>query len=151
MRRKKSNFSSTFWEEALLLDGFLRDIDSGNIVLLKKKPDLHTPPFMVISERHDRRTEKQLKQWGTSRILAYPFSDKLNYSFIHASWHTMYGKEVSRTIPERLSKNWIRRSSVPAMVISNVGWQAMQLIRELDGEPASIEKVGRESTQTHIT
>ena len=42
----------------------------------RKKSDLHIPPFMVISERHHRQTERQLKRWGTSRILAYPFGDK---------------------------------------------------------------------------
>ena len=48
-----ANFSLNFWEEAPLLDGFLGDKHSCNHainpVLLEKKSDLHTPPFMVIS------------------------------------------------------------------------------------------------------
>ena len=55
-------FSSTFREEALLLDGFLGDIDSRNPAInpysLEKQTDLHTP-FIVISEQHDKQTNKQ--------------------------------------------------------------------------------------------
>ena len=44
--------STTFWEETVLLDGFLQDIDSHNHTinpaLLKKKSYSHTPPFSII-------------------------------------------------------------------------------------------------------
>ena len=57
------DFSSTFWEEALLLDRFLRDMDSRNHAInpvrLEKKSDLCTPPFMVHYGRHNRQTDRQ--------------------------------------------------------------------------------------------
>ena len=62
MRRKKcKTFSSTFGEEALLLDGFLGDTDSCSHAepFVQKESGLHTPPFMVISEQHDRQKDRQ--------------------------------------------------------------------------------------------
>ena len=55
-------YNSTFGEESFLLDRFLRDIDSRNHAInpvLEKKSDVHSPPFMVISERHDRQIDRQ--------------------------------------------------------------------------------------------
>ena len=80
---KKSNaFSSSFGEEALLLDGFPRDIDSRNQAInssrLGKKSDPQTPPFIVISERHDKQINKQTDIKGPWNLqdTTYPFGDK---------------------------------------------------------------------------
>ena len=67
--REKHTFSSKFWE-APLVDSCLRDIDSRNHAInpvrLKKKSDLHTPPFVVHYERHGRQTDRQtIKVRGT--------------------------------------------------------------------------------------
>ena len=68
--------SSIFWEEALLLDGFVRDIDSRNHAINTSRLEKiipSYPPFMVISERHDKQTNKltemRLKRRGTYIIL----------------------------------------------------------------------------------
>ena len=49
--KEMRTFPPTFWDEALLLDGFLRDMDSRNHAInhvrLEKKSGLRTPPFMV--------------------------------------------------------------------------------------------------------
>ena len=74
-------FPSTFGEEALLLDGFFRDIDSRNHAInqsrLEKNQTFIPPPsWCTTDDMTGRQTERQLKRHGTYRILRIPFGDK---------------------------------------------------------------------------
>ena len=87
--KKSKAFSSTFGEEALLLDGFLRDRFAqprNQSQSFCEKPDLQTPRFMVISERLtnkviDRQTDRQtdrktIKALWNLQDTTYPFCSK---------------------------------------------------------------------------
>ena len=98
---RKANFFLHFSEEALLLDGFFRDTDSRNHalnpVLLQKKSDLHTPPFIVISERQtnrqDRKTTKAVGNLQKTNVSIINFSrHRIAYNAFlsHACTHILY-------------------------------------------------------------
>ena len=78
--KEKQTFSFTFWEcftgRIFSRHGFAEPRNQSRSS--RKESDLHTPPFMVISERQDRlNADRQLKRQRTSRILASPFGDKV--------------------------------------------------------------------------
>ena len=76
--KKKQTFSSTFWEAALLLDGFLRDMDSRNhainpILLAKYQSFIPLPSWCTADDMTDRQIYRQtnrqtIKARGTSMI-----------------------------------------------------------------------------------
>ena len=61
-RERKSRFSSTFWEEALLLDGFLQDTDSRyhaiNPTVLGKNQTFIPPPSINAASGGMERTDR---------------------------------------------------------------------------------------------
>ena len=72
--KEMQTFSSTFGEVALLLDGFLRDIDSRNHAInpsvLGKNHTFKPPPsWCTMDNMTNRQTERALKGRGTYRIL----------------------------------------------------------------------------------
>ena len=70
-KKEKQTFSSTFWEEALLLAGFLRDIDSRNhainpILLAKYQIFIPLPSWCTTDDMTNRQTDRQtIKARGT--------------------------------------------------------------------------------------
>ena len=62
VEKEMQNFSSTFGQEAHLLDGSLRDINSRNHAInpsrSEKKSDLHTPTFVGHYGRRYRQTNR---------------------------------------------------------------------------------------------
>ena len=78
MRRKKSKLFLHFREEVLLLDGFLRDIDSPNHAInpvrLEQKSDLLPLPSRCT--KSDRQTDRQTDKgpWNLQEITS-PFGE----------------------------------------------------------------------------
>ena len=88
--KEMPTFSSSFGEEALLLDGFLRDIDSRNHAInpsrFAKKSDLQTPAFMVHYGRHGKQTNrKTIKRTWNLQDTTYPFGDKYFLTKVYES------------------------------------------------------------------
>ena len=84
-REKGKTFPSTFGERALLLDGFLRSIDSHNSAInpsrFARKPDLHTRPF-----RGDLRPKDRIEKCQSGLRNSIVFRSKTT-SCNHSSWH----------------------------------------------------------------
>ena len=75
MMRKGAKLFLHFGEEALLLDGFLGDIDSRYHAINPnrlEKLDLHIPSFMVHYGRLDKQTDRQKDNYrGVEPLVHY--------------------------------------------------------------------------------
>ena len=94
--KEKQTFSSTFWEAALLLDGFLRDMDLRNhtinpVLLAKYQSFIPLPSWCTTDDMTDRQTNRQtIKARGTSRRLRLLSVIKSIQYIISAGMGTMH-------------------------------------------------------------